>query len=85
MKVTIIGSHLCQDTLYALFKLKDKKAETRFLNISTNFQVLKDYLKLRDTHPLYVEVKEKDLLGMPFFIFEDGTETLSLDEALAKL
>ena len=30
MKLILIGSHLCQDTLYALNKLKDYKVEIDF-------------------------------------------------------
>lgn len=33
MKITIIGSHLCPDTLYALNKLIDRKASVDFKKI----------------------------------------------------
>ena len=32
MKVTVIGSHLCPDTLYALNRLSEVKAEIEFKN-----------------------------------------------------
>ena len=34
MKVTVIGSHLCPDTLYALNKLVEAKADITFQNLS---------------------------------------------------
>ncbi len=82
MNVIVIGSSYCQDTLYALMKLKDAGVKTEFRNLATNFTHLKEYLNLRDTHPFYVSVKERDLLGMPFIRFSDGTETLYVKEAL---
>ena len=35
MKVTVIGSHLCPDTLYALNRLSEVKAEIEFKNLSS--------------------------------------------------
>ena len=36
MKVTVIGSHLCPDTLYALNRLSEVKAEIEFKNLSAS-------------------------------------------------
>ena len=36
MKVTVIGSHLCPDTLYALNKLSEAKADIEFKNLSAS-------------------------------------------------
>lgn len=84
MKVTVIGSHLCQDTLYAIMKLKDKNVEVDFKNLSAGFPALKDFLHVRETSPLYDEIRKNGGIGMPFFELEDGTQTLSLNEVLAK-
>lgn len=84
MKIKMVGSHLCQDTLYAMIKLKEKDVKIEFINISASFPALKIYLKFRDEHPLYKVIKEEEMLGLPFFILEDGTETLDLNEVLRK-
>lgn len=84
MKVTMIGSHMCQDTLYALMKLKAAGAEVDFMDIHAGFPGLKAFLQVRDTSPLYEEVKRKGNLGIPYFRMEDGTETLDVNEVLAK-
>ena len=34
MKVTVVGSHLCPDTLYALNRLVEAKADIDFLTTS---------------------------------------------------
>ena len=48
MKLILIGSHLCQDTLYALNKLKDYKVEIDFQDISSSFPALKLFLNKRE-------------------------------------
>lgn len=85
MKLTMIGSHLCQDTLYALMKLKEAGAEIDFQDISSSFPALKKYVETREQNPKYEQVKKNGGIGIPFMIFEDGTETFSLEEVLVKL
>ena len=43
MKVTVIGSHLCPDTLYALNKLCEAKADITFKNLSASLPDLRTY------------------------------------------
>ena len=83
MKLTLIGSHLCQDTLYALIKLKDCGAEIDFQDISSNFAALKTLMNIRETSPLFDEVKRCGGIGMPLFVLEDGTLTHDLASVLA--
>lgn len=49
MKVTVIGSHLCPDTLYALNQLSAAKAEIDFMDILSSHDALKTYLNIRET------------------------------------
>lgn len=85
MKLTMIGSYLCQDTIYALVKVKDLGAEVEYKDISTSFPALKEFMNLREKSELFVEVKKNDKLGIPLFVLEDGTQTLSLEEVLERL
>ena len=82
MKVTVVGSHLCQDTLYAVNKLVEAKADSEFKNISASLPDLKIYLKLRDSEAMYEKIKENGGIGIPCFLLEDGTKTLNLDDVL---
>ena len=77
MKVTVIGSHLCPDTLYALNKLVEAKADITFQNLSASLPDLKAYLALRESSPVFEGPKAKGSLGIPCFVREDGTVTLS--------
>lgn len=85
MKVKVIGSHLCPDTLYALCKLSEKHVDLEFKNLSASLPDLKEYLAARDSDPLYEAVKAGGGIGIPYFVMEDGSTTLDLDEVLAKL
>ena len=82
MKVTVVGSHLCPDTLYALNKLTEAGIEMDFKNLSASLPDLKVYLGLRDTEPMYEKVKAGGGIGIPCFILEDGTKTMYLKDVL---
>ena len=56
-----------------------------YLEFSESTANLKRFLKLRDTEPLFDEVKERGAIGVPCFKLEDGTLTLDLQEVLDKL
>lgn len=85
MKINVIGSHLCKDTLYALYKLKDQKAEVEFQDISSSFPALKAFLEARENNPIYDNVKKNGWIGIPFFTLEDGTQAFELDAVLKKI
>lgn len=82
MKVTVIGSHLCPDTLYALNKLSEAGVESSFKDILSCHADLLAYLKLRETSDVYAEIRGKERLGVPCFICEDGMVTLDIHEVL---
>ena len=82
MKVTVIGSHLCPDTLYALNKLVEAKADITFQNLSASLPDLKAYLALRESSPVFEGPKARGSLGIPCFVREDGTVTLELEQVL---
>lgn len=82
MKVTVVGSHLCPDTLYALNKLTEAGIEMDFKNLSASLPDRKVYLGLRDTEPMYEKVKAGGGIGIPCFILEDGTKTMDLKDVL---
>ena len=82
MKVTVIGSHLCPDTLYALNKLVEAGTEIEFKNLSASLPDLKAYLALRDTEAMYEQVKAGGGIGIPCFILEDGSKTMDLNAVL---
>lgn len=67
----IYGSHLCEDTQKVLKEVKDAE----FRNISEDLSALKEFLEIRDTNPIYDEVKKNGGIGIPVFVLDDGTVT----------
>ena len=84
MKITVVGSHLCPDTLYALCQKRDINIEDDFKDLSASLPDLKEYLALRQSLDIYKNVRDVGGIGIPCFILEDGTKTLDLNEALGK-
>ena len=82
MKITVIGSHLCPDTLYALNRLAEAGVEVNYQDILSCHAVLRTYLNLRETSALYADIRGTQRLGVPCFQREDGTMTLDLNEIL---
>lgn len=83
MKITVIGSHLCPDTLYALHHLTAIDADVTFQDILSCHAALQSYLKIRETSELYSAIRGTERLGIPCFVKEAGTMTLALDDILA--
>lgn len=81
MKIIVIGSHLCPDTIYALCKLKENMIDFDFKDISSSFPALKEYLNLRETSFIYEDVKIKGGLGIPCFLKGEKV-TLNLNDIL---
>ena len=82
MKITVVGSHLCPDTLYALNCLSQAHAEIQFKDISSSLADLKTYLDLRQNSPAYADIREQGGIGIPCFILDNGTATRDLNEVL---
>lgn len=85
MKVTVIGSHLCEDTRNTLEILKGKDVEIEFFNLSEDLSALKKYLHYRETENMYEEIRKNGGIGIPLLVLEDGTKTFNVNEVLEKL
>ncbi|HIW36105.1 MAG TPA: hypothetical protein IAA30_03915 [Candidatus Treponema faecavium] len=82
MKVTVIGSHLCPDTLAALNRLSEAGADVSFTDILSCHAALQEYLQIRESSPLYAEIRGTRRLGVPCFVREDGFMTLDIHDIL---
>jgi len=85
MKVMVLGSHLCPRTLGALRELYKVDVPVDFRDILSCHADLKMYLKYRDSHELYADIRNTDKIGIPLFIFEDGTVTRTLKDVFDKV
>lgn len=48
-----------------------------FIDIGSNVSLLKAFLRMRDTSPVFDEAKKKGYLGIPCFVLEDGSISLN--------
>lgn len=85
MKVIMYGTHLCKDTLYAIYKLEDWGADLEFRNISASLTEMKAFLKIRDEAALFDGPKKEGKIGVPYFELENGVKTLNLQEVLEQI
>ena len=59
------------------------KGDDRYevIDIGGHIRHLKEFLRLRDNHPVFSEVRQMGYAGIPCFVLEDGTITLNPEEA----
>ncbi len=52
----------------------------QLIDIGEHVRNLKEFMRLRDTHPKYKVARERGLVGIPSFLLEDGTVTFHPEE-----
>lgn len=72
----IYGSKLCEDCRNCRSDLDKAGISYEFLDITEELQYLKEFLKIRDTNPLYQEIREKGGIGIPCIIQDNEEVTL---------
>ena len=85
MKVVMYGTKACPDCVEAEEILKEKGI-FKFCSSGwpVNIGYLKRFLTLRDTNPIFDEVKENHWVGVPCFQFQDGSLSLDIDEVVKR-
>ena len=68
---------------YCEYVEKQVEGNPRFevIDISKHVRNLKQFLDLRDNHPAFDEAKRIGDVGVPCYVLEDGTVTLSSKDA----
>lgn len=70
----------CPDCTYVEEQIKgDNRYEV--IDIGRHVRNLKEFLKLRDNSPVFDEAKRYGAAGIPCFVLEDGTITLTPEDA----
>lgn len=72
----VYGSHLCPGCRKAQENLNHAGIEYEFLDITENLAYLKEFLKYRDSLDIYESIKEIGRIGIPTFVYDDGTVSL---------
>ena len=78
--IKIYGMSTCPDCTFVEEQVKgDKRFE--IVDIGSYVRHLKEFLKLRDTNPAFDKARANGSVGIPCFVLDDGTVTLSPEEA----
>ena len=85
MAIKVYGSNTCPGTLRYLQVLTQNGVMPVFVNVTGSIALLKEFVKLRDTHPIFEELRGTDRVGFPVIQLEDGTYTRDVNSVLDSL
>lgn len=84
--VQIVGTWLCPDCRVVIEQAKAEGLEFEFYDMLENMQDMRLYLKIRESHPeIYDAVRADNKVGVPVFVFPDGSLTLDPEKALGEM
>ena len=78
--IKIYGMKSCPDCV-AVDRQVTGDSRYQVIDIGEHVSLLKQFLHLRDTNPVFDEAKRCGAAGIPCFVLEDGTVTLRPEEA----
>ena len=78
--IKIYGMPSCPDCEYVHHQSENRSDEFEPIDIGEHVKNLKEFTHLRDNNPVFDEAKENGWLGIPCFVKEDGTVTLTAEE-----
>lgn len=76
----IYGSLLCPDCVRCKEDLSAAGVVFEYLDFADSIVNLKEFLKLRDSHPVFDQVRSAGSIGIPCIVKENGEVTLSWEE-----
>ena len=80
--LTIYGSLLCPDCVRCCEELKTANIDFEYCDFAENLLFLKEFLQLRDNHPIFTPVRDAGKIGIPCILRDDGSLTLDWEEFL---
>lgn len=78
--IKIYGMKSCPDCVAVEEQVKGNN-QYEIIDIGEHIAYLKAFLRLRDQHAVFDNAKKLGYAGIPCFVLEDGTVTLSPEEA----
>lgn len=78
--IKIYSMPSCKDCAYVGTQLEGRN-DVQVFDIGSDVKLMKEFLALRDSLPLFDGVKARGGVGIPCFVLEDGTVTLTPEDA----
>ena len=85
MRAEIFGADICTDCVALKDWLARHPGDWTWAEITADTATLKRFLALRDTDPAFAPVRQGHTIGIPCYLFADGTVLLDGEQARAKL
>lgn len=79
----VYGAEICIDCRNFKYLCELRGLTVDYTDITASTDNLKEFLKIRDHHPAFQEVRDRGGIGIPLFVKEDGDLTLDVDLALS--
>ena len=76
------GIKSCHDCVDAEKLLNNHHIDFEYLDFAKEPLYLKEFLQLRDKDSFFEEVRNSGYIGIPCFIFEDGTMSLDINDVI---
>lgn len=74
--IKIYGMPTCPYCDFVYEQIKGREDEFEYINIGEHIRNLSAFMKLRDSNPVFDHCKEINDVGIPAFVFEDGTVSI---------
>lgn len=78
--IKIYGLPTCPGCDFVHEQVQGREDEFTFINIGSHVMKLKEFMRLRDSHPAFDDAKKNGYIGIPCFVKEDGSLTFSPEE-----
>ena len=79
--IKIYGMPTCPDCSYVHDQITGKEDRYEYIDIGSHVRLLKEFLMLRDNESIFDDVRANGRAGIPCFILEDGTVSLTPEDA----
>ena len=79
--VKVYGADICKDCLAMKLFFEEKGVQYEYVDLTANTKSLRTFLAIRDTIPLYEELRTRGGIGIPLFS-KDGNYSFEINDAL---
>lgn len=83
--MVVYGIEACPNCVEAKERLNREHVSFEYREIGSSVAWLKAFVNLREGNAHFDDAREHNYIGIPYFVFEDGYQTMDISEALAKM